>query len=122
MNHWVNIMNFQAFVAQLPRGGRKVLALQLGIAPSYLSRLVAGDRSVTAERALQIEVATLGIVTRQELRPDLKWSGPERDQNREIDQAGANVPSTLNQNIRCTSSTNQSGDTAVNLYSERGAS
>ncbi|KAB5626397.1 helix-turn-helix domain-containing protein [Pseudomonas putida] len=62
----------------LPRGGKKIIALRLGVTASYLSRLVSGDRSVTAERAIQIEEATDGLVTRSELRPDIQWTSPKR--------------------------------------------
>ncbi|WP_177342669.1 YdaS family helix-turn-helix protein [Pseudomonas sp. JY-Q] len=71
-------MNLAEFLDALPRGGKKVIALRLGVTPSYLSRLVSGDRSITAERALQIEEVTGGAVSRQELRPDLQWSTPKR--------------------------------------------
>ena len=66
-------MNLSDYLAQLPRGGKKVLALRLGVTASYLSRLVSGDRTITAERALQIESATDGIVSRYALRPDIQW-------------------------------------------------
>lgn len=74
----VNFMNLSAYLEQLPRGGKKILALRLGVTPSYLSRLISGDRSITAERALQIEEATQGLVSRYELRPDLQWGSPLR--------------------------------------------
>ncbi|WP_439821377.1 transcriptional regulator [Pseudomonas sp. HLG18] len=66
-------MDFPTYAKQLPRGGRKRLALSLGIPASYLSRLISGDRSITAERAIEIEHATGGKVTRQECLPDIQW-------------------------------------------------
>lgn len=71
-------MNLADYLETLPRGGKKILALRLGVTASYLSRLVSGDRSVTAERAIQIEEATDGAVTRFELRPDIQWVIPKR--------------------------------------------
>ncbi len=67
-------MDFPTYLKQLPRGGKKTLAESLGIPNTYLSRLISGDRSITLERAIQIERVTGGAVTRQELRPDLEWS------------------------------------------------
>lgn len=66
-------MDFPTYAKQLPRGGRKLLALSLGIPPSYLSRLISGDRAITAERAIQIEHATDGKVSRQECLPTIQW-------------------------------------------------
>ncbi|WP_229635541.1 transcriptional regulator [Pseudomonas syringae] len=83
-------------MAELPRGGRKQLALQLGISSSYLSRLTSGDRAITAERCLQIEEATGGAVTRFDLRPDLPWSQPKKAKGSNSTKLGA----TLNQTIR----------------------
>lgn len=71
-------MNLADYLETLPRGGKKIIALRLGVTASYLSRLVSGDRSVTAERAIQIEEATDGVVTRFELRPDIQWTIPKR--------------------------------------------
>lgn len=71
-------MNLAEYLEALPWGGKKVIALRLGVTASYLSRLVSGDRSITAERAIQIEDATGGAVTRSELRPDIQWSPASR--------------------------------------------
>ncbi|MDH0291419.1 helix-turn-helix domain-containing protein [Pseudomonas sp. GD04087] len=68
-------MDLPTYVQGLPRGGKKRLAIFLGVAPSYLSRLISGDRSITAERAIKVEQATGGAVTRFELRPDINWVG-----------------------------------------------
>lgn len=68
-------MDLPTYMQSLPRGGKKRLAIVLGVAPSYLSRLISGDRSITAERAIKVEQATGGAVTRYELRPDIDWIG-----------------------------------------------
>lgn len=97
-------MLLKTYVEELPRGGRKKLAIQLGISSSYLARLLSGDRSITAERALQIESATQGDVTRYELRPDLQWGITKRCR-----PATMAIPSpTLNANVRPIASLGQS--------------
>lgn len=97
-------MNLSEYLAQLPRGGKKVLALRLGVTASYLSRLVSGDRAITAERALQIESATDGLVSRYELRPDLQWGSSWN-----VDQSSrAKALPTLNANVRPISTVGQS--------------
>lgn len=68
-------MDLPTYMQSLPRGGKKRLAISLGVAPSYLSRLISGDRAITAERALKVEQATGGAVTRHDLRPDIDWTG-----------------------------------------------
>lgn len=63
-------MKFSTYLERLPKGGKKALAKQLEIAPSYLSRIASGERSITPSRAMDIERATAGAVTRKDLRPD----------------------------------------------------
>lgn len=65
-------MNLHTYI-QADRGNATQLALTLDIPLSYLSQMATGDRSVSPERALAIEVATNGVVTRQELRPNDFW-------------------------------------------------
>jgi len=62
-------MKFSKYLEQLPKGGKTALAKQLKIDPSYLSRLASGDRSITPSRAMDIERATAGAVTRKDLFP-----------------------------------------------------
>jgi DNA-binding transcriptional regulator YdaS (Cro superfamily) len=47
------------------------LALDLGVDPSLVTHWLKGRKRITAERAVQIERATGGLVTREELRPDI---------------------------------------------------
>jgi DNA-binding transcriptional regulator YdaS (Cro superfamily) len=51
-------------------GGRNALARLIGVSPSYVSQLIAGDRPIPVERCPEIERATSGAVTRRDLRPD----------------------------------------------------
>lgn len=51
--------------------GQRELAQALGCSASLVSHWCTGRKRITAERALQIEQATLGGVKRHQLRPDL---------------------------------------------------
>jgi DNA-binding transcriptional regulator YdaS (Cro superfamily) len=53
------------------RGKQKELAQRLKITQGAVSQWATGSQRVTAERAIDIELATDGAVTRQELRPDV---------------------------------------------------
>ena len=57
-------------------GSAIALSRRLGIAPPLLSQWRTGARKVPAERCIDIERATGGAVTCEELRPDLadRWS------------------------------------------------
>lgn len=48
----------------------KKLAQALDISPSYLSQMASGKTPVSPARAVQIEKATGGVVTRRDLYPD----------------------------------------------------
>jgi DNA-binding transcriptional regulator YdaS (Cro superfamily) len=52
-------------------GSQKALADTLGCTQSTISKRMYGDIPVTAEWAVAVEKALKGIVTREELRPDL---------------------------------------------------
>ncbi|WP_020163770.1 transcriptional regulator [Methyloversatilis discipulorum] len=47
------------------------LAAKLEVTPSFISQIVTGRKPVPAERCSEIERATGGAVTCEELRPDL---------------------------------------------------
>jgi DNA-binding transcriptional regulator YdaS (Cro superfamily) len=111
-------MNLASYAEQLPRGSKKLFALKLGVTASYLSRLISGDRSITAERCLQIEEATDGVVTRFDLRPDLPWSQPRKAKGVSRAKLGA----TLDQMMRPKLSALQSANHPVRASSTAGAS
>ena len=50
------------------------LASEIGISNAYLSQIKNGDRSASARLCVDIERATLGAVTCEELRPDVDWT------------------------------------------------
>ena len=67
-------------------GGQAALARLLGLAPPTVNQWVSGQRQVPAERCPEIEKATLGAVTCEELRPDVDWAylrstGPVKQQD-----------------------------------------
>jgi DNA-binding transcriptional regulator YdaS (Cro superfamily) len=76
-------MNLKTFIKDSERGTAAVLAQQLGISPSYLSQLASGLAPISPERAVDIERATKGAVTRKDLRPeDWQFIWPELKQER----------------------------------------
>ena len=50
------------------------LAQELGVAPAYLYQMATGIRRISAERAIEVEKVTGGLVTCEELRPDVDWA------------------------------------------------
>lgn len=53
------------------------LAAKLGVPPSYVSQMASGHRAVSPIRAVAIEKATKGAVTRKDLRSDWASIWPE---------------------------------------------
>lgn len=58
---------------QSERGAASRLASALGVRPVMVSQWTSGLKSVPAERCPEIERATAGAVTCEELRPDVAW-------------------------------------------------
>lgn len=52
------------------RGRGSILASRLNVAPQQIYQWASGSRGVPIERCVEIEQATDGAVTRQDLRPD----------------------------------------------------
>jgi DNA-binding transcriptional regulator YdaS (Cro superfamily) len=59
------------------RGRATALATKLGVSVSYLSQMAAGTAPISAARAMEIEKATDGLVTRQELYEDWQRVWPD---------------------------------------------
>lgn len=53
------------------RGAKSEMAAYLGITTTWMALLIAKRRKPSPALAVAIEKATAGLVTRQELRPDL---------------------------------------------------
>lgn len=64
-------MNLQAYLDQLPHGGRAELAGKAEISAVYLWQIAKKKRLPSPEVAKAIEDATDGAVKRHELRPDI---------------------------------------------------
>ena len=64
-------MNLREYFAEEPKGAKVEMAEFLGITPNYLSMLIHGKRQASPKLAVKIEIATQGLVTRQDLLPDL---------------------------------------------------
>ena len=68
-------MNKKPLIAACEKvGGQAALARILGVKPPSVNQWVNGDRPVPAERCPDIEAATAGAVTCEELRPDINWA------------------------------------------------
>lgn len=58
----------------ITRGSSETLAYALGVHSVQISQWKTGARQVPAERCPDIEAATDGLVTCEELRPDVNWA------------------------------------------------
>lgn len=76
-------MNLKTYLSRLERGGASRLASDLGVSISFLSQMASGIASISPARAVEIEKATSGAVTRKDMRPD-DWKAiwPEIAQKR----------------------------------------
>ncbi|EAX3299503.1 helix-turn-helix domain-containing protein [Salmonella enterica subsp. enterica serovar Muenchen] len=55
-------------------GGQAFMSRCLGVTPPTINQWIKGVRQIPAERCPEIEKATGGAVTCEELRPDVDWS------------------------------------------------
>jgi len=53
------------------KGSKAEMAKYLGITPTWMSLLISDRRKASPVLAIALETATGGLVTRQELRPDI---------------------------------------------------
>ena len=63
-------MDLKTYLAD-PARSQTEFARRLGVSQGLVWQWIDGRTRITAERAIQIERATDGVVSRQELRPDL---------------------------------------------------
>lgn len=56
------------------RGRAALLGRELAVPSVLISQWANGVRQIPAERCPEIEKATLGVVTCEELRPDIDWA------------------------------------------------
>ncbi len=55
-------------------GGQAEMARLLGLSAPTINQWINGVRQIPAERCPEIEKATSGTVTCEELRPDIDWA------------------------------------------------
>lgn len=85
MNAKVHAMELKTYFAT-GRGLASDLAETLGVSRPYLSQMASGISPISPERAVEIEKATKGAVTCEELRPDVDWAylrGTSKSQQQE---------------------------------------
>ena len=64
-------MDLKAFMANLTTAEKRTLAEHAGTKLIYLHQIAGGFSTLSARLAIRIERATNGVVTREELRPDI---------------------------------------------------
>jgi len=64
-------MTLEEYFSTEPLGSKSEMAEYLGISLTWMSMLIYGRRQPSAMLSVKIEQATQGLVTREELRPDL---------------------------------------------------
>lgn len=64
-------MNLVDYFKDQPYGAKVALARKIGISKTWMSMLVTGRAPCSPELAVKIFEATNGVVTREDLRPDI---------------------------------------------------
>lgn len=72
--HYIGTMPLYAWLR--PRGRTKLLSTLMGVSESMVSKWGSGVRQITAERCLEIERETAGVVRCETMRPDINWARP----------------------------------------------
>lgn len=67
-------MKFRDYYYAIPVKRRPVWARRVGVSAGYLQLVAQGARQVSERVAIEIEKATAGTVTVEELRPDVDWA------------------------------------------------
>lgn len=70
-------------------GGQAAMSRSLGVSSPTVNQWTTGTRQIPAERCPEIEKSTGGVVTCEELRPDVDWKylrGTEISHPRNADQ------------------------------------
>jgi DNA-binding transcriptional regulator YdaS (Cro superfamily) len=61
-------MNFKTWI-ESERGRALALSKSIGVPPSFVSKMVNGEKAIPAEHCKAIEAFSDGVVTCQEMRP-----------------------------------------------------
>jgi DNA-binding transcriptional regulator YdaS (Cro superfamily) len=64
-------MTLTEYFSTEPRGAKTEMADYLRITPTWLSLIMKGERKASPALCVRIQEATGGLVTTQELRPDI---------------------------------------------------
>lgn len=64
-------MTLKEYFANKPRGAQLELSRRLGISKTWMTLITNGHQVPSPELAVMIHQYTNGLVTRQELRPDI---------------------------------------------------
>jgi DNA-binding transcriptional regulator YdaS (Cro superfamily) len=64
-------MKLSEYFANKPRGAQKRLAAACGVSPTWMTLITNGHRVPSPELAALIHQITNGLVSREELRPDI---------------------------------------------------
>lgn len=79
-------MNLQDYLSEAPRGTASALAKELGVTPVMLSQWTSEDakarKLIPMYRCLDIFELTKGVVTCEEMRPDINWAALRAKANR----------------------------------------
>lgn len=68
MGNTMRRMNLKEWI-DVERGRAMALAREIGVPPSFVSKMVSGEKAIPAEHCKAIERFTGGLVTCQEMRP-----------------------------------------------------
>lgn len=68
-------MNLKDYFATRPYGAKVELARKIGVSKTWMSQLISGREKCSPMLANKIAEATEGLVTREDLRPDI-FGGP----------------------------------------------
>jgi DNA-binding transcriptional regulator YdaS (Cro superfamily) len=64
-------MNLKEYFKEEPKGAISEMAKYLGITATWLSLIIHGRKQPSPKLAKKIEEATIGLVTKKDLRPDI---------------------------------------------------
>lgn len=64
-------MNMKEFIKSLNKSDRELIAKKAGTTDDYLFQIAGGHRNPSAALAKKLEIASGGVITRADLRPDI---------------------------------------------------
>ncbi len=67
-------VKFRDYYYGIPVKRREAFAKRVGVSAGYLKLVAQGERQVGESVAIEVEKASAGAVTVEELRPDVDWA------------------------------------------------